>query len=182
MTAQSSHARLFTGASAGRARRTARPGNDADAAAAPLPGTDARATDDDLAAIRRLRDEERASAPPPPSTARCCPAVGEGNEGGHRGRGPPTADLLERADVEARYAEARAPAASAAGPPRFAPPRRAERVHGKQLAGRAENAPRTTRRGRPVVTGELGATHVWFEHEDTFAKRMAAIAREARRT
>ena len=63
---------LFTGASADAARAALRAhGNDADAAASALLGSipDTRATDDDLAAIRRLRDEENASTPPPPSTS-----------------------------------------------------------------------------------------------------------------
>ena len=59
---------LFTGASADAARAALRAhGNDADAAASALLGSipDTRATDDDLAAIRRLREEERAASAPP---------------------------------------------------------------------------------------------------------------------
>ena len=57
---------LFTGASADAARAALRAhGNDADAAAAALLAAvpSAPASDADLAAIRRLRDEENASAP-----------------------------------------------------------------------------------------------------------------------
>ena len=93
-----------------------------------------------------------------------------------------TADLLDRADVEARYAEARAPAASAAD---LAAIRRLRDEQNGSMAqqlaeARRKRAAHHASRPPPSVTGELKVCtfNVWFEHEDTFAKRMAAIARE----
>ena len=51
----------------------------------------------------------------------------------------------------------------------------------QQLAeARRKRAAHHSSRPPPVVKGELRVAtyNVWFEHEDTFAKRMAAIARE----
>ena len=175
---------LFTGASADAAREALRAhGNDADAAAAALLGSipDTRATDDDLAAIRRLRAEENASAPPTPSTsgaAAAKPSVKE-MKAAIAAAGLATADLLERADVEARYAEARAPAASDAD---LAAIRRLRDEQNGSMAqqlaeARRKRAAHHASRPPPVVESSE-RQHVWFEHEDTFAKRMAAIARE----
>ena len=93
-----------------------------------------------------------------------------------------TADLLERADVEARYAEAQAPAASAAD---LAAIRRLRDEQNGSMAqqlaeARRKRAAHHASRPPPVVKGELRVAtyNVWFEHEDTFAKRMAAIASE----
>ncbi len=178
---------LFTGASADAAREAMRAhGNDADAAASALLSSipDTRATDDDLAAIRRLRDEENASTPLPPSTSDIPypkPSVKE-MKATIAAAGLATADLLERADVEARYAEARAPAAS--DDDLAAIRRLREEQNGsmaEQLAeARRKRAAHHASRPPPVVKGELRVAtyNVWFEHEDTFAKRMAAIARE----
>ena len=181
---------LFTGASADAAREALRAhGNDADAAAAALLGAipDTRATDDDLAAIRRLRDEENASAPPTPSTssaAALTPSVKE-MKAAIAAAGLSTADLLERADVEARYAEARAPAASdddLAAIRRLRDEQNGQQPSmARQLAeARRKRAAHHASRPPPVVKGELKVAtyNVWFEHEDTFAKRMAAVARE----
>ena len=148
---------LFTGASADAARAALRAhGNDADAAAAALLGSipDTRATDDDLAAIRRLRDEENASAPPTPSTS--TPSVKE-MKAAIAAAGLATADLLERADVEARYAEARAPAASAAD---LAAIRRLRDEQNGSMAqqlaeARRKRAAHHASRPPPVVKGEL---------------------------
>ena len=94
---------LFTGASADAAREALRAhGNDADAAASALLAAvpSAPASDADLAAIRRLRDEENASAPPTPSTSGAAapkPSVKE-MKAAIAAAGLSTADLLERAE------------------------------------------------------------------------------------
>ena len=153
---------LFTGASADAARAAlAAHGNDADAAAAALLGSipDTRATDADLAAIRRLRAEENASAPPTPSTsgaAAAKPSVKE-MKAAIAAAGLATADLLERADVEARYAEATAPAASDAD---LAAIRRLRDEQNGSMAeqlaeARRKRAAHHASRPPPSVTGEL---------------------------
>ena len=59
--------------------------------------------------------------------------------------------------------------------------RNANQATFEQLAeARRKRAAHHASRPPPSVTGELRVLtyNVWFEHEDTFAKRMAAIARE----
>ena len=154
---------LFTGASADAARAALRAhGNDADAAASALLAAvpSAPASDADLAAIRRLRDEERASAPPtPPSTT--TPSVKE-MKAAITAAGLGVADLVEKSDVVERYRQAlaAAPAAPAASADDLAAIRRLrEEQNGsmaEQLAeARRKRAAHHASRPPPSVTGEL---------------------------
>ena len=157
---------LFTGASADAARAALRAhGNDADAAASALLAAvpSAPASDADLAAIRRLRDEERASAPPtPPSTS--TPSVKE-MKAAITAAGLGVADLVEKSDVVERYRQAlaAAPVAAAASDADLAAIRRLrDEENGqqpsmaRQLAeARQKRAAHHASRPPPAVTGEL---------------------------
>ena len=152
---------LFTGASADAARAALRAhGNDADAAASALLAAipDTPATNDDLAAIRRLRDEENSQQPSVKEMKAAIAAAGLA-----------TADLLERADVEARYAEALAPAASDAD---LAAIRRLRDEQNGSMAqqlaeARRQRAAHHASRPPPAVTGELKVAtyNVWSSVE-----------------
>ena len=195
----------FTGASADSCRAAlAAHGNDAEAAAALFAAMpDAPASAADLGAIRRLRDAERAAAPAAPASdadlaairrlrdaeRAAVPSIKE-MKAAISAAGLAVADLVEKSDVVERYQQALAqPAAEASDGDLAAIRRLRDEERGQEpdlaqqlAAARRRRAAHHSARPPVSVTGELKVLtyNVWFEHEETFAKRMAVIARECR--